>query len=256
MENIATELSELSNLNSPRETKTCDRHGDYSAISFCGHYSPCPECSKAKAHEREQRERERQQQQIIERQLEEMGIPRRFKDIGISDINGESYREKKLVSDLKAYVANWKDNFKNGRCMVLCGGCGTGKTYKSIAMGKELINRYLARVKYYVFPKLIADIKAAFSGLTERTSEQIIEYLSNVDLLILDEISAGYGSETEKLLLFRLINNRYENCLPCVLISNCKMSELGAIIGEAALERVGEDAVFMLDCVWASRRGK
>ena len=40
------------------------------------------------------------------------------------------------------------------------------------------------------------------------------------DLLILDEVGVQFGSETEKMILFEIINGRYEQLKPTIVISN------------------------------------
>ena len=74
------------------------------------------------------------------------------------------------------------------------------------------------------------------------------------DLLILDEIGVQIGSEHEKLLLFDVLNGRYQQCRPTILISNLSGSDLEAYLGQRVMDRYREcGAVLAFD--WNSYRG-
>ena len=52
------------------------------------------------------------------------------------------------------------------------------------------------------------------------------------DLLIIDEVEVSFSSETEKILLYQIINGRYEKSLPTILCSNLNFKDLVVHCGE------------------------
>ena len=69
-------------------------------------------------------------------------------------------------------------------------------------------------------------IKETYAKKSENSESDVLNQFCNIDLLILDEFGVQVGSEHEKLLLFRIINTRYENLMPTILISNLSALEI------------------------------
>ena len=79
--------------------------------------------------------------------------------------------------------------------------------------------------------------------------------LCSPDLLILDEVGVQFGSDAEKLILFEIINTRYQDMKPTILISNLTLVELGKYIGERVVDRMREGGGAILSFDWDSYRG-
>ena len=76
------------------------------------------------------------------------------------------------------------------------------------------------------------------------------------ELLILDEVGVQFGSETEKLMLFDVLNERYEKRKPCVLLSNLAIDDVKAFLGERVFDRLREDGGEAVAFDWESYRGR
>lgn len=76
------------------------------------------------------------------------------------------------------------------------------------------------------------------------------------DLLILDEVGVQHGSDTEKLILFEIINGRYEAARPTIVISNLDAAGLEQFLGERAFDRLREGGGRLVVFDWESHRGK
>lgn len=63
-----------------------------------------------------------------------------------------------------------------------------------------------------------------------------------------------FGSETEKLILFEILNGRYEHVLPTILISNLTETELIQYIGTRCHDRLQEGGGASLSFLWESYR--
>ena len=60
------------------------------------------------------------------------------------------------------------------------------------------------------------------------------------DLLILDEVGVQFGSETEKMILFEIINGRYEQLKPTIVINSNLRRALTDYLGERVVDRLRE----------------
>jgi DNA replication protein DnaC len=76
-----------------------------------------------------------------------------------------------------------------------------------------------------------------------------------VDLLILDEFGIQIGSEHEKMLLFRIINKRYENLKPTILISNLSPAEIKNF-EERIFDRLKENGILLSFSSESNRKSK
>ena len=74
----------------------------------------------------------------------------------------------------------------------------------------------------------------------QRTEAEVIRIYTDPELLIIDEVGVQFGSEAEKLILFEIINTRYERMMPTILISNLPKDELSAFIGERVIDRMND----------------
>ena len=103
--------------------------------------------------------------------------------------------------------------------------------------------------------KAIRRVKETWNKNSEESETQAIDAFIWPDLLVLDEIGVQFGSETEKQLLFDILNERYEKRKPTILISNLPLKEVVAFIGERVFDRMKEDSGQSLVFNWSSHRG-
>ena len=76
------------------------------------------------------------------------------------------------------------------------------------------------------------------------------------DLLIIDEVGVQRGSDFEKETFFDVINERYENMRPTIILSNLTIEEIKVFLGERVFDRLRENGgkAFLLD--WPSYRAE
>jgi len=114
---------------------------------------------------------------------------------------------------------------KTGKGIYFHGSHGTGKTYMMAAVANELAKSGVTSALVY-FPELIAQIKSSF-GSEGVNSNQIIEDLKNVPVLMLDDIGAeSVTSWMRDEILGRILNYRMQQELPTFFTSNFDYKEL------------------------------
>jgi len=101
---------------------------------------------------------------------------------------------------------------------------------------------------------LVRSLKATWARDSETTEEKLINYYTKIDLLVVDEVGSQFGSDTEKLFIFDIIDGRYQNMKPTVLISNLDIDGIKDAIGERCVDRLREGGGMMVAFDWSSSR--
>ena len=249
--------------NITKVTATCARHGEYQASQFRLPFadqtitSSCPTCNAELRAEDERRKQEtarREKQERIATLFSRSGIPERFADRRLSNYRAETVGQKRVLSIAERFVDSFGDGLTAGASLVLAGKPGTGKTHIASGIGWALIEQTRS-VLFMTVLQALRYVKDTYRRESTRTESDALGDLLRPDLLILDEIGAQLGSEHEKMLMFEIINERYQRCRSTILISNLTGEELTDFLGDRVMDRFRENgAVLAFD--WASHRGQ
>ena len=98
-------------------------------------------------------------------------------------------------------------------------------------------------------------IKETWGKHTSESQSQAMAAFTHPDLLVLDEVGTGYGSDTEQKLLFEVLDARYLNRLPTILVSNLELEGVKTVIGPRIFDRLREDSGQVVSFGWPSVRG-
>lgn len=250
-----------------REQAVCEFHGPCEKVSYPNPFEAgrwlapkisCDACnaeSAAKYEAEKERKRQDERNARVSRLLGDAWIPRRFADKSLTNYAAESAGQKRALSICKRFAENWRENRKAGTSLVFTGGPGTGKTHLACAIGSEIIREHLASAVFMTVIEAMRSIKSTYNHSSERTEADAIHALLSPDLLILDEVGVQVGSDHEKLLLFEVINGRYQECQSTILLSNLSAADLETYLGQRVMDRFREcGAVLAFD--WSSHRGK
>lgn len=237
--------------------KVCEIHGEYVSYVWKLGQSGCEKCQeiadKQNAKDRHEREAKERQERIWKDRLGRAAIPERFANRTLDSYIPRCAKSVRALEVSKAYAVGFDDVTEQGTCLIFCGGVGTGKTHLAIGIANEIIKQGKQPVFVSVI-KAIRTIKETYSREVKTTEDEAIQSFIDPDLLILDEVGVQFGSETEKLYLFEIINGRYEQMRPTLLISNLSVNELGAFIGDRVMDRLREGGGKVVVFDWASHR--
>lgn len=237
-----------------RQPAHCETHGEYSAVMLrAGGVSGCPICASDK-RDMEELERKRLQFRMV--QHDAAKIPKRFADKSFGDFVASSPAQRVALDACMGYVDNFSKHKREGRCMLLLGRVGTGKTHLATSAASVLINEHMVRAIYRTVVSVIGDIKATFSDKSGDSEAHIMRELISADLLVLDEVGATKQSEFELATLFSIINGRYEQGRPMIIVSNLSPAELNDALGVRCVDRIRENGCIGVAFEWESQRGK
>lgn len=178
-------------------------------------------------------------------QCRKAGIPGKYTARTFADYNVTADNERAVK------LARWFTADTRDKDLYFYGGAGTGKTFLASLIARE----YVLQMKSAVFgdvPQLLNDLKKTFDRKScdeiQFTSEQILDRYCRCKLLVLDDLGAGQITEWAVGILYRIINNRYNDEKLTVVTSNYGLDELeerliakerdGKIVDEFSAKRI------------------
>lgn len=219
-----------------------------------GSCKTCGEAAQAKIRERDERLRLEQRAADVRRLMNWSGIPKRYSESTLDTFTATTSAQTKVLNACRAYVENFQSASAKGPSMVMCGRPGTGKTHMACAIIAGVIEKHVQEGNFYTVLEAIRSIKDTYRKDSEQTETQVIDRLTGVPLLVLDEVGVQVGSEHEKMLVFEIINERYQQCRATILISNLPAPALSEYLGERIMDRFREcGGILAFD--WQSHRG-
>ena len=243
----------------PTRTDSCAAHGSFEAINFIGRiWSKCPVCSDeetAARKEKEAAEARAAQKGAWEEQIGRACIPPRFADRTLKNYVAKTPAQQQALAFATAYADDFDQVLKTGRCAMFVGNIGTGKTHLAAGIALRLMRRDSRCVLFSSVMQAVRSIKETWRKDSGMSEAQAIAELVRPDLLILDEVGVQFGSETEKLLMFEVLNERYGARKPTLLMSNLSLEEVKAYLGERIFDRLREDGGEAVAFDWSSHRG-
>lgn len=241
------------------ERAHCGKHGEYEARALSvieglqTVWSRCPDCEAIRLADLEAQEsrRVRQEAEIALRaRIGSIGIPARFADRTLDSYTADTAGQRDALDAALAMA----DGDDPGMSLIFCGAPGTGKSHLACGIARRFAERGRTAVFRTVL-SAVRHIKDTYRHGSERSESEAIADLLQPDLLILDEIGVQTGSEHEKMLVFELINERYQQCRATILISNLSPAELTTYLGDRLIDRFREGGgVIAFD--WQSWRGR
>lgn len=247
------------------QQSVCEHHGAFEqrVMRVLGRdiKSPCPECSRIRAEADAERARHNQAVErmlSLEKKLGAAAIPPRFANKSFDQYVPSNPKQERILSRCKDFAENFEGHFDAGRCMLLLGKPGTGKTHLSVSIANYLNENTRHTAVYRTVGAVLQSIRATFDRTSEQSEAQVLAALLKPSLLVLDEIGVTKEkpSDFELSTLFAIINGRYEQLLPTIIVSNLKADELSGAIGERCVDRLREGGGIAMAFDWESQRGK
>lgn len=168
------------------------------------------------------------------------------------EVNEDAAKNKRI---LKRYADEFSTALKRGTSGILIGNHGTGKNLLCALVCKTLAaNSYSAL--HTTVQRLVRRVRQAWRTGSQETESDVINSFVKPDLLVIDEVGVQQGSTNEINIITEIINDRYEEVRPTILISNLTFEQLEATLGPRIIDRFYEGGSFLLEFNWESYRRK
>lgn len=143
---------------------------------------------------------------------------------------------RRTVAEARLFIENFDTQFQN---LLLLGAVGTGKTFLSNCIAKELMDSCHSVVYLTAFQLFDLLSKAAFGGDRDaQTYRQTYPYLFDCDLLIIDDLGTELSNSFTVSQFFLCINERILRKKSTLISSNLDMEALRSIYSERTLSRI------------------
>lgn len=221
--------------------KTCETHGEFESHHIIGRiWSSCPQCEsiRRKAEEAQQEEQARKAREARQRKLiGRAAIPERFVGKSFDNFKADTEAKRVALSVLRDYAENFESNAQAGKGLILSGKPGTGKSHLAGSVLQSQLDR---EVLYATCMDVIRMVRETWRKDSERSERQVLAYLGGLDLLVIDEMGMQYGTEGEQTVLFDVLDRRYREVKPTILLTNQDAEGLKAYLGERTFDRLRE----------------
>lgn len=244
-----------------KRVATCALHGEFSADGtlFMGSreiWSQCPACTR----QREEEERCAAAQQVAQRKAMKIldmtkraAIPPRFVGMSFKNFVVETDSQKTALQIAADFAERFEDMFTNGFGLVFSGPPGTGKTHLSAAILQAIMPKHCGL--YVTALGLVRMVRSTWRKDAEQTEEDVIAFLAGLPLLVIDEIGVQYGTDGEQTILFEVLDRRYCDMKPSILLTNQNKQGFKDYVGDRVYDRLTQIARWV-PCDWASYRPK
>ncbi len=141
------------------------------------------------------------------------------------------------IRSVKRYVREITENLDSGRGLWIQGDTGTGKTTLAMLVSKAALKADRS-VAIYSLPRLLNLLRESME--TSGGKLDLIDRLTEVDLLHIDDLGAEYTTDWVLEQLYSIVNARYEAERAIVATTNLMPDELSERLGARTVSRLVE----------------
>lgn len=223
----------------------CEQHGFADVLTRKGAAWSCPRCLDAAL------KAEAQATWLAQRSADLVAtacIPAKYMEARFEAKTADQREVLRTIQKFRDFIlreSKWA-------ALVLAGETGTGKTLVACQLAQSLITRASRSVRYITAKGMISEIQASYKSEGKSEEGEIMRF-AQYDVLILDEVDALADRENSKLLLTEIINRRYNENKPVIIISNQALALLATFVGDRVHSRLYENC-FPCDFCWDDYR--
>jgi len=247
-----------------REKGVCATHGDYINVHYSGEgkhsegWHGCSQCADEREQAKQKAEEEARQAEMyrerIERMIKSSGIPLRFRGKTFDCFTEVNAKAGKHLAKVREYADVVASKGHAGRCLIMLGKIGNGKTHLACALIDNTIRKTVNPCRYWTFSELVREVKGSFNKGATYSEQDVYSEFSKPLLVVLDEVGMQNFTDFEQAVAYEAINARYLAEKPTVLITNLQAKDLPLCVGERVVDRLREGGGKALDFDWQSFR--
>ncbi|MFG6167920.1 ATP-binding protein [Staphylococcus aureus] len=179
----------------------CGNTYDYYKFSNGHEFRHGCDCSMIQAGKEAERKRK---QKYINSIFSQSTVNGSLKDATVNNYKPQNekqvYAKKTAIEYVKTFSVD------KPKSLILQGSYGTGKSHIAYAIAKAIKNEGYS-VAFMHIPMLMERIKATYNKNAAETTDELVQLLSNIDLLVLDDMGVENTEHTINKL-FSIVDNR------------------------------------------------
>ena len=144
-------------------------------------------------------------------------IPRRYRTVSFDTPPVTEIEPRTVVAHTRRFTSRIDAQLDAGRGLWFMGPPGTGKTTLAMLVSKAALDAGRS-VAIYSLPRLLNEIRDTYRA--ERSHVDLLDRLTAVDLLHIDDVGAEKSNEWVLEELYSIVNARYEDERSVVITTN------------------------------------
>ena len=166
----------------------------------------------------------------------EARLPQKYRDVAFERFP-VTEMPADVVRQVQRFTRDIDKNLDQGRGVWFVGDVGTGKTTLAMLVSKAALAAGRS-VAIYSLPRLLNLVREAM--VSPEGKMDLLDRLSSVDLLHLDDVGAESTTEWVLEQLYSIVNTRYEEERSLVITTNLDPDQLADQIGHRTVSRIIE----------------
>ena len=218
---------------------------------------PCEACERERfLREMEERAKDAVQQRLntllANSMLRERFIDKTFENF--LPFGKDREKQLRVLSIARDFAGAFHRHRRSGTWLLFMGSVGTGKSHLCAAIINDVI-RSGCTALFTKAPRLLREVKDTFHRDSEISQSEIIARMGEIDLLVIDEVGIQFGTDTERMILYEILDLRYEAMRPVILTTNITdLKSLEKLLGERIIDRLFEGESKIVVFEWESYR--
>ncbi|MCG1578834.1 ATP-binding protein [Staphylococcus epidermidis] len=201
---LARNIKPNQNIVEEEHNLKCERCGntyDYYKFSNGQEFRHGCECELIEIGKKERAERK---EKYLNRIFNQSNVNASLRDATVNSYQPQNDHQVHAKSTAIKYVKGF--SVDEPKSLILQGSYGTGKSHLAYAVAKAIKQQGYS-VAFMHIPMLMERIKATYNRNATETTDELVQLLSSIDLLVLDDIGV---ENTEHTLnkLFSIVDNR------------------------------------------------
>lgn len=204
MESLARNIKPSENIVEEQHNLKCNKCGntyDYYKFSNGHEFRHGCDCELIEIGKKERAARK---EKYLNRIFNQSNVNASLRDATVNSYQPQNEHQVQAKKTAIEYVKTF--SVDKPKSLILQGSYGTGKSHIAYAIAKAIKNEGYS-VAFMHIPMLMERIKATYNKNASETTDELVQLLSNIDLLVLDDIGV---ENTEHTLnkLFSIVDNR------------------------------------------------
>lgn len=204
MESLARNIKPSQNIVEEQHNLKCNKCGntyDYYKFSNGHEFRHGCDCELIEIGKKERAARK---EKYLNRIFNQSNVNASLRDATVNSYQPQNEHQVQAKKTAIEYVKTF--SVDKPKSLILQGSYGTGKSHIAYAIAKAIKNEGYS-VAFMHIPMLMERIKATYNKNATETTDELVQLLSNIDLLVLDDIGV---ENTEHTLnkLFSIVDNR------------------------------------------------